>query len=151
VPLIARGPRVARGVVDDHAASTLDLPPTILAAAGLAPEKRWSGRDLGPVLAGRRGVGPAEAFLELGDVARPGVPEVEYRAVRTPTHKLILWREPRGAELYDLVADPEERRNLFEDPTATATRRDLAKRLGRWLAATDDPARRWKSAAAVVP
>lgn len=151
VPLIVRGPHVVGGVVDDHAVSTLDLPPTILAAAGAAPEKRWRGRDLGGLLRGDPKAAPEDAFIELADVARPNVPEVEYRAVRTPAHKLIVWREPRAAELYDLTADPEERRNLLDDEAGAAARRDLARRLGRWLDATDDPARRWKSVAGVLP
>ncbi len=151
VPVIVRGPHVVRGVVDDHPVSTLDLPPTILAAAGGAPEKRWRGRDLGPILRGDPKAGPEDAFIELADVARQSVPAVEYRAVRTRTHKLIMWREPRGTELYDLVADPEEQRNLLDEPAAAATRRDLATRLRRWLDATNDPARQWKSIAATFP
>ena len=151
VPVIVRGPHVLRGAVDDHAVSTLDVPPTILAAAGLAPEKRWRGRNLGPLLRGDAKAAPEDALIELADVARPNVPAVEYRAVRTPTHKLIVWREPRGAELYDVAADPEERRNLIDEAAAAPARRDLAKRLRRWLDATDDPARQWRSVAAALP
>lgn len=151
VPVIVRGPHVGRGVVDDHAVSTLDLPPTILAAAGVAPEKRWNGRDLGPLLRGSSKTGPEDALIELADVHRPELGKVEYRAVRTPAHKLIVWREAQGAELYDLVADPEERRNLFDEPGAAATRRDLARRLRRWLEVTSDSARQWRSMAAILP
>jgi hypothetical protein len=36
-----------------------------------------------------------------------------FRVVRTPTHKLILWKDPaRQDELYDLVADPQEAHHL---------------------------------------
>src|SRR6185503_20947068 len=85
VPLVVRGPAVARGVGNDRAVSTLDLPPTILAAAGVAPEARWHGRDLGPALTGTRRAGPEDAFIEFNDPGKKGVGAIEYRAVRTPS------------------------------------------------------------------
>lgn len=48
--------------------------------------------------------------------------------------------EPRPAvELYDVQADPLERRNLAEAPEAAAERADLMDRLEAWMRQTDDP------------
>ena len=45
--------------------------------------------------------------------------QVDYRLVRTKTHKLIDWGEAeRPDELYDLAADPQEKKNLIDDASA---------------------------------
>ena len=45
--------------------------------------------------------------------------------MRTKTHKLT-WEEKTGAgEMYDLVNDPDEMDNLFDDAGASAARREL--------------------------
>jgi hypothetical protein len=54
-------------------------------------------------------------------------------------------------ELYDLAADPNERRNVVADPASAAKRKDLYARLRGWLAATDDPARAWSTLRDVAP
>ncbi|HVR99501.1 MAG TPA: sulfatase/phosphatase domain-containing protein, partial [Thermoanaerobaculia bacterium] len=68
-----------------------------------------------------------------------------FRMVRTPRHKLILWKNPaRKSELYDHVSDPEEKTNLLEAPEAQTVRRDLEARLDAWMKRTSDPALRWR-------
>lgn len=44
-------------------------------------------------------------------------------------------------ELYDLKMDVGELSNLANKPSMKQVRDDLADRLGKWLAATDDPFR----------
>jgi arylsulfatase A-like enzyme len=64
--------------------------------------------------------------------------------VRTPTHKLIAWKDPaRGDELYDLAADPAEKHNLAADPAAREVLRDLRSRLLAWMRRNGDPALSW--------
>lgn len=45
----------------------------------------------------------------------------------------------RWDELYDLIADPGEHTNLWDDPAYAATKLDLLLRLNHCQAATVDP------------
>jgi arylsulfatase A-like enzyme len=125
--------------------STLDIPPTILAAARIAPDPRWHGRSLVGTLRDKTDRGPQHAFLEFTVLAVGGHETVDYRAARTTTHKLIVWSSAPTSELYDLIADPHEQRNLIADPATAATRRELYSRLRDWLKTTDDRAQLWNS------
>lgn len=144
VPLIVRAPGLAPAVTD-LAASSLDLPPTLLAFAGLRPPASWPGRNLLPALRHEPGAPLIEdAFSEWADDQGEKFGKLAYRLVRTPRAKLIVWAEAgKKDELYDLAADPEEERNLIDDPAAQPLRRDLTTRLRAWLEKTADPARNW--------
>ena len=135
VPLLVRWPRPAGpgppaggggGRRLDGLVQTLDLFPTLLAAAGLEPPAQ-DGTDLRQLThdgrPGRRAVF-AEHALGTGVM------------VRTATHKYIRMageREvPDGVYLYNLAADPAEERNLAGK--GLAVERELAGLLDRWLA-----------------
>lgn len=61
------------------------------------------------------------------------------RMVRTKEWKYIH-RYPYGPhELYDLVRDPGEERNLIDDPAAQSVKERLIDRLNHWYAAYADP------------
>ena len=51
------------------------------------------------------------------------------RAIRTKTHKLIVYPEARRRQLFNLVSDPWEMHNLAEDPKYDMLRKDLMTRL----------------------
>ena len=46
---------------------------------------------------------------------------------------------PTRVELYDLIMDPGEMRNLAEVPEFDGVRDQLDRRLQAWMAETDDP------------
>lgn len=48
-------------------------------------------------------------------------------------------REIPSEQLYDLVFDPNETRNLIDDPQAEPIASDLRQRLNQWMWDTDDP------------
>lgn len=143
VPLIVRAPGMAKvSGPTDAAASSLDLPPTFLRWAGLQPPAAWPGRDLTPALQ-RRAHGLGHAISEFPDNQSTQFGQYAYRLIRTPTHKLILWeRADKEDELYDLVRDPREARNLAGNAALTRTERDLRAKLAAWMKQTDDTFRK---------
>lgn len=145
VPMILLGPRLPGPVgPSDLPVSSLDLPPTLLSLAGSPIPGEWTGRDLLAALAGEIEV--TEAFAEWSDERSRKFGHLAFRAVRTPRHKLVEWRDPeRPDELYDLVADPRETRNLVADPAAAEVLGDLRRRLREWMQRSADPARAWAS------
>lgn len=137
VPLLVAGPgwRKLAGP-NDLPASTLDLPPTLLALAGVEPPASWPGRNLLTAKV-------EDAFIEWAD-DEDGGRFPPFRMVRTSRHKLIVWKDPgKPDELYDFVADPAEEKNLAADPAAQEVQKDLEARLRSWLDRTADPAKKW--------
>jgi arylsulfatase A-like enzyme len=120
----------------------MDLPPTLLSLAGLPVPDSWPGRNLLAALAGKLEIG--EAFAEWSDEKSEKFGRLAFRAVRSPKHKLIVWKDPaRIDELYDLVADPAETRNLIAGPASQEVLRDLRSRLRVWMQRNADPALSW--------
>lgn len=137
VPFLMQGPGLPR-TVSDLPVSALDLPPTLLSLAGVPVPGSWPGRDLVAALSGKTEI--REAFAEWSDEGSERFGNLAYRAVRTPTHKLIVWKDPaRGEELYDLATDPAEAHNLVSDPAARKILDDLRSRLRDWMQRTEDP------------
>jgi len=96
--------------------SLVDLMPTLSAVGGLAPPAGILGRDFSTLL---RGGSDAEATAIFAGAVNenPGI-----QGVRTLSHKLI-WDEERGElELYDMLSDPKECRDLSEEDRPTVAR-----------------------------
>lgn len=148
IPLILQSPLLKELTGPaDLAASTLDVPPTLLQLAGVRPPESWPGRDLVAAVRRDRTTGLEDAFTEWADETSENWGREAFRMVRTPHHKLIVRKDPaRGAELYDLKADPLEEKNLIDAPEAQAVRKDLEARLRRWMERTADPALGWRPA-----
>lgn len=135
VPLVVAGPGVAPGV-SDALIELADLGPTLVGLAGLPPQPGLDARSFAPLLAGHE-----PRVHRAVAVCR----ERHYVAIRSATHKYIhntgthpLSQADDPDELYDLVADPAEQRNLFLDDvgTAAAVRNELigtARGLGHCL------------------
>ena len=127
VPLIVAGPLVAAGRVVAEQVRLIDLFPTIAGLAGTAPGAPLAvqGRDLGPFLRGESAKA-SDAFLEL---------LVDGRSVRglrsTGGTKIVHDGATGMAQLFDLDADPGERRSLPPgspgwEPALDALRRAVA-------------------------
>ena len=62
--------------------------------------------------------------------------------MRTLTHKLVVRSDPTApdhhSELYDLVADPRELRNVYGDPRYADATAELQQELFQWLMWTSD-------------
>lgn len=132
VPLIWSDPQMPQGQVMPALVSTIDLAPSILQRAGLAPYEGMQGRSfLGPM----RGDAPSrEQVLVEFDHQRAlpltGKPPRVHTVV-TQRWRLTLWQDLDGGELFDLHEDPNEFRNLWDEPDAARIRMQLLEVLAR--------------------
>ncbi len=117
VGMIVRGPGVPAGKIVDEPVSTLDLSPTFCDYAQTDPLLTQHGASLRPLIE-TDGATRDYAYCEWELLpARVGV-GLSLRTVRTKTHKLTLELASGAGELYDLVNDPDEMTNLFDNPAA---------------------------------
>ena len=122
VPLIASGGPFTGGAVDPCLASLLDIAPTLLSAAGLAPLPRMHGRPLAQP--GERAADARCPNRALGASSTAYGPETN--ALRIDNWKLIE-ASGRKPELFHLAEDPQERHDRsVESPQTLAA---MARRL----------------------
>ena len=118
MPTAFHGPGFEGGGQIQELVSLVDLPPTLLDAAGIDVPEELSGRSILPLTRGQREDWPEEVFVQISE-AQVG------RAVRTHRWKYCVdapdkkgGQDP-GSEsyveqsLYELQADPYELRNLI--------------------------------------
>ena len=138
VPLIINGPGFGGGRVPRELVSLIDLPPTILAAAGVPVPDHMGGRPLQDIGSSGTGDWPQEVFLQISE-SQCG------RAIRTSRWKYsVTAPDGKGSHpssdtyvedcLYDLDRDPHERDNLVADPAFAEIRSELAQTLKRRMA-----------------
>lgn len=116
------------GHVSDAMVSAYDFMPTLLEYVGLPMpgDRPRPGRSFLRALRGETDSGRDEVVIydEYGPV----------RMIRTREWKYV-YRHPDGPnELFDLVGDPDERRNVVDDPAQAARGRELHARLEEWFA-----------------
>ena len=129
VPLIWSWPRrFRRGLKVDAPVSLLDVAPTLLSLAGAEPLPNAAGRSLEPLLLpdGDASKWPGEVFAETF-VSHPR--QRPARMIRRGRWKLNLYHGHARPQLFDLEADPGERRDLGADPAHTAIRDELTARV----------------------
>ncbi|MBM4045996.1 MAG: sulfatase, partial [Planctomycetes bacterium] len=114
IPLVVTCPDLLpRGMVIDHQVRTIDVMPTVLDAAGLSFGEPMDGQSFLPMI---RGV-PEEVRYAFSE--RTGTDE-RLKSLRTPKFKCLYAADTGRLELFDLVADPRERRNVAaERPVVT--------------------------------
>ena len=140
VPLMIRWPtRYRAGQRVDALVEMVDLAPTLLEAAGIAPEPQMQGRPLTGILEGKTTTHRDSVYMEMYDSgSRAGGPAM-VTAVRTETHKLVVYHSLDTGELYDLTKDPGEQRNLWSDPNSRDVRERMLVKMTHRMAGTIDP------------
>ena len=136
VPTAFRGPGFDGGGRVGELVSLVDLPPTLLDAAGIPIPEQMEGRSILPLTRGEREGWPEEVFVQISE-AQVG------RAVRTQRWKYGVDAPDRsggrdaGSDryveqyLYDLEADPYELANLVGAESHSEVREVLRGRLVR--------------------
>lgn len=119
VPLIVRDPRLPesrRGTTDDRMTLSVDLAPTILAAADVAAPARMQGHDLSALY---RSEEPAEwrteFFYEHPTLNNASFIPASEALVRKDC-KYLWWPEQEVEQFFDLTVDPREEHDLAADP-----------------------------------
>lgn len=145
IPIIVRAPHVVpvdkpRDVKEQ--VLTVDMAPSLLELCGQSPLPNVHGRSWVKLV--RDGADPdwrKAWFYEYNyEKQFPYTPNV--RGIRTDDWKYIRYPHGDGgpdrhkAELYDLKHDPEERKNLIDDPTQAARVKELQAELAKLMQAT---------------
>jgi N-acetylglucosamine-6-sulfatase len=132
-PLIVRYPTVARaGSRIDQLVASVDIAPTVLEIAGAPIGSHIQGRSFVPLLLGDTADWRESLLIEFYTYENPfpWLLDMDYRALRTDRYKYIHWMHyPDEGELYDLVEDPFETRNLIGNPQVADVVRDMRARL----------------------
>lgn len=140
VPLLVARPGDAGGV-SDALASSIDLPHTVLALAGVPEYHGMQGQSLVPVL-DDAGANVRDDVLveedEIFDLARLGCP-LRMRTLITKDGRISLYSGSDQGELFDLSSDPLELENQYARGAA-GLQAELVDRLARRLMETDDRA-----------
>jgi len=118
VPMIIHDPRLPkdlRGRTREEAALNIDIAPTILSLAGVPVPGVMQGRDLSPVVNGESPVWRSDFLFEHHFDQHPLIAKSE--GVAGGRYKYIVYyeREPVYEELYDLMQDPGEERNVARE------------------------------------
>jgi arylsulfatase A-like enzyme len=153
MPFLIRYPRLIHpGSTNDDMVVNVDFAPTFLDLADVPVPAHVQGRSFVPLL---RGTTPADwptsmyyRYWMHGDAAHRAP---AHYGVRTRNHKLIAYyNDPLGQpgshgpaappewELYDLIDDPQETRNIMDDPSSQAVRHRLLAELNRLQAHLGD-------------
>ena len=168
VPLLVKPPRGRSCAprVTDAMVELIDLPATLYDYAGVEPGYWHFGRSLSPIVEGRRDAHRDAVFCEGGRLpgeahclnlppgrtepnrdalywprkdpwCRDGAESTKAVMCRTATHKYVR-RLEESDELYDLVADPDERCNVIDEPAYAEVRSELRDRLLTFMIETAD-------------
>ncbi|TVY08649.1 sulfatase-like hydrolase/transferase [Paenibacillus cremeus] len=117
VPTAICGPGFQEGRRIKELVSLIDLPPTLLDAAGIEVPVEMQGRSIVPLVSGDREHWPEEVFVQISE-SQVG------RAIRTERYKYSVFAPDKNGNrdagsdvyqeefLYDLAADPYELHNL---------------------------------------
>lgn len=145
VPTVLTGPGFNGGGEIRELVSLVDLPPTLLDAAGIDVPSQLPGRSLLDLVLRRETTPwPDDVFIQISE-SQTG------RAIRTRRWKFGVTAHDsvsthatgsdtyRESALYDLVADPHELHNLIHEASHDLLCRRLSERLLARMAQVDEP------------
>lgn len=131
VPLIVAAPGVKPGVCKGLV-EQVDIYPTLTGLAGLPTPASVQGKSLQPLLADPSGKGKTVVFSTMISTHT----KLMGHSVSTDRFRYVEWDEGRGGrQLYDHQTDPDELRNLADQPNQADRLKRMQTRLAAHLAA----------------
>ena len=132
VPFIWAEPGARPPRSSDVLGGTLDIAPTILDRARIAPYNGMQGISLLPAINGEGPAGARDSMVIEDDQQRAALgftSASRMRSLITPRYRLTIAHGDAWAELYDRHNDPHEMDNLFDDPAHRGLRAELMEKL----------------------
>ena len=130
-PFIIRDPRMHpkyKGTTNEEFTLSVDLAPTILAAAGLPAPELMQGRDISEIYRMKADDWRTEFLYEIPFLLHPGAwPSA--RGLIRKDYKYIEYIEYNSSQFFDMKADPTEDNDLINDPKYQAMITEMKERL----------------------
>jgi len=116
IPFIVRHPGLVKdpGRKADQMVLNIDLAPSLLAMAGVPIPENTDGESIVPILESADATGRKAWLYEYYKEFPYNTPPLN--CVRTETHTYTEYESRRGPELFDIVNDPRQTRNLMGTP-----------------------------------
>ena len=127
-PLIFAGAGISKGK-SDALCYLYDIYPTLCDLAGVRIPETVEGRSLLPIMRGKETKVRDAILLAYRDVQR---------AARTEDWKLIRYPQVNKSQLFDVKVDPDELRDLADDPRQTAKLKEMMELLKVLQTKADD-------------
>ena len=116
----------------DRLVQQMDLGPTILDWAGIEVPRDWEAQSLSPALDPRSNFS-GRPFVYCEQVRDAVLTGCDFMTmVRDQTHQLVHFLDQPDGQLFDLVADPDELENLWNDEQCVAAKERLLTELLQW-------------------
>ena len=126
IPFLIRYPKeIQPGSVNDDFIMNIDFAPTFLDFAGMKIPKEIQGKSFRPLLQGKT---PANWRKSIYYRYYDRHIQPQY-GIRTKKYKLIYYPEIQAYELFDLLKDPHEMRNVCQDDNYSEIAREMKKKL----------------------
>lgn len=120
-PLVFAGPGISKGS-SDAMCYLNEIFPTLFDLVGVEPVADIEGKPLTPVMTGKTTKHRDAILLAYRDVQR---------AIRTDQWKLIVYPKINRVQLFDVMSDPDELRDLSKDPEQASRVKELLALLAK--------------------
>ena len=118
MPLVMRYPPVIKpGSTNNNLVLNLDFAPTVMELLGIETDEPWQGASILPLMkAENKQVHPEGIYYHYYEYPHGWHKVKRHYGISTPRYKLIhFYHDIDHWELYDLVEDPEEMHNIYEE------------------------------------
>ena len=133
--------KIRPGTVINQFVTNIDVQQSLLGLIGIKPCGREQGRDASGLLQGKK--------IEWTDEAMIHHSSLESAGIFTPEYELVL-KAKGNHMLFDRLNDPEQTKNLYNNPEYAKVMNDLVKRIIRHNIAVDAPAVSWLTKKRVI-